>query len=1046
MIFCYFRGTKPNDMKKLLMTLAAFAGVMPVAAQQPEWLDPEVNQINRKETVSDYFAYENLDLARQADKSASGLYLSMEGDWRFRFVTNANERPEGFYAIGYDDSDWTSFPVPGLFEMNGYGDKIYTNVSYPWTNQFANNPPFIEERNNYVGSYRRSFAVPESWQGKRIYVHVGSATSNLKLWVNGSLAGYSEDSKVAAEFDITDLIRPGQDNLIAMQVMRWCDGSWLEDQDFWRFTGIAREVYMYARPGDASLEDIRIVTDLDEKYRNATLKISVSALKADGKSVGISLCDMDGREIAARDMKVSQGMAECEIPVRSPAKWTAETPNLYSLYLTLKDGDRVIEVIPQKVGFRKIELKGTQVLVNGQPVLFKGADRHEMDPYGGYVVPVERMVQDIRIMKELNINAVRTSHYPDDPRWYDLCDEYGLYLVAEANVESHGMGYGASSLARNRQFAKAHLERNQRNVKSFKNHPSVIFWSLGNEAGDGQNFIDCYKWIKDYDTTRPVQYEGARNAPDHCDIYCPMYPDYAELANYGKDPRHQRPFIMCEYAHAMGNSEGGFKEYWDIIRSNDALQGGFIWDFVDQAVFGKNDKGKTIFLYGGDEGRYPASDQNFNCNGIIAPDRRYNPHAFEVRQQYQSIWITPVNAAKGVFNIFNENFFTDLSAYEIRWSLLLDGSQLAGGTAVVPSVLPQQTREFKSSAIARAIASAPADGELLLGFEFVLKEDTPLLKAGYAVARDQFQVRAYDFPEQPELAAAQDGSNCTVDEALAWVKVSAGGVDYTFNKRSGWIEYIDVDGKQYTEKGFSLQSDFWRAPTDNDYGAGLQRRMNAWKQPGYRLTEFKITDGEGLVRIDVNYTLTAAASTLSLSYLFGNDGSVVITQKLDASGCKTDMFRVGMTMVMAGEFDRIEYYGRGPGENYSDRYLSEHIGLYSQKVADQYYPYIRPQESGNKTDVRNWKVLNAAGKGLEFYGTMPLQMSSLNYLTADLDDGADKHNRHSGDLEPRDFTVVHIDQAQYGLGCRDSWGSTPIDRYKLHPGIYEYTYVIRPVR
>ena len=1014
------------------------------AAQQPKWIDPNVNEENRKEMVSAYFAYESMSLAEKGGKDASVRFLSLEGDWKFNFVENANERPENFFSTGFDDSKWTSFPVPGLFEMNGYGDRIYTNVGYPWTNQFANNPPFIEERNNYVGSYRKSFRIPSSWNGSKIYIHVGSATSNLSLWINGKYVGYSEDSKMAAEFDITQFVEPGKDNLVAMQVMRWCDGSWLEDQDFWRFTGIAREVYMYSRPQSA-VDDIRLVPDLDAQYRNGTLEASLTFVNADGKSLALSLRDADGKEVAKASAVVAGNAAKSVLAVRNPYKWTAETPYLYTLYASLMDGDNVLEVIPQKVGFRKIEMRNSQVLVNGQPVLFKGADRHEMDPEGGYVVPVERMIQDIRIMKEMNINAVRTSHYPDDPRWYDLCDEYGIYLVAEADVESHGMGYGASSLARNALFAKAHMERNQRNVKSFKNHPSIIFWSLGNEAGDGPNFVACYNWIKEYEPTRPVQYEGAKDAPDHCDIYCPMYPDYRELQHYEENPRNQRPFIMCEYAHAMGNSEGGFKEYWDIIRSSAPLQGGFIWDFVDQAVYGVNEDGKPIFQYGGDAGRYPATDGNFNCNGLIAPDRRYNPHAYEVRQQYQSIWMTPVDIAKGVFNIYNENFFTDLSAYELYWTLTADGRSVAGGTERLPQIAAQATRKVTLPSVAKAIAAAPAGKELLLGVEFRLKADAPLLKAGYAVARDQFEVRGYEFPTMESVIAGVD--DCSVDEALAWVVIEAGGAAYTFNKRSGWIDYIDIDGKQYTKKGYSLKSDFWRAPTDNDYGAGLQRRLGAWRQPQYRVTSFNIVRVDGKAKgVDVSYDLNGLDAQMNISYRINSDGTLAVIQRLNAENSKTDLQRVGMTLVLDKEFDRIEYYGKGPHENYSDRNSSEWIGLYEESVAEQYFPYIRPQESGNKTEIRYWRVLNADGKGLEFYGTEPLSMSSLNYLTEDLDEGQNKHNLHSGDLTPRNLTVVHIDKVQSGLACQNSWGATPLEPYKLHPGTYEYTYVIKPVR
>ena len=590
------------------------------AQKTPVWLDPEVNQVNREARHAHFFAFENEDLARQADKAKSSRFLSMEGKWKFNFVKDHQDAPDGFFGLKYDDSQWTDFPVPGLFELNGYGDPIYKNMGYAWSTTFKSNPPYIGETNNYTGSYRRTFELPQDWNGQEVFFHVGSATSNLTLWVNGKYVGYSEDSKVAAEFNITKYLKKGQ-NLIAMQIMRWCDGSYLEDQDFWRFTGIAREVYLYATP-KAHIQDIFVRQDWQDG--NGLLDVDV---KVAGKAqVEAKLYDAAGNQVA-------EGL---KTVVENVKPWTAETPNLYTLLITLKQGDKVLEVIPQRIGFRHVEIKDAQLLVNGQPILIKGADRHELDPDGGYIVSVERMIQDIKIMKYLNINAVRTCHYPDDPRWYDLCDEYGIYLTAESNLESHGMGYGEGTLAKRADYAKAHIERQEGNVMSHKNHPSIIVWSLGNEAGYGPNFEKAYDWIKAYDQSRPVQYEQAGHA-GKTDIFCPMYMDYNDAEKYVKTA-NPRPLIECEYAHAMGNSIGGFKEYWDLIRKYPKFQGGYIWDFVDQGLRDKSKvTGKEIFTFGGDYGRYPASDYNFNCNGIIAPDRRLNPHAYEVRYYYQNV-------------------------------------------------------------------------------------------------------------------------------------------------------------------------------------------------------------------------------------------------------------------------------------------------------------------------------------------------------------------------------------------------------------------------
>ena len=1064
-------------MKRIaLLTILQFA-LIPMIAQQPVWLDPKVNSENEKADVADYFAYESLESAQKGEKKESSRFMSIEGNWKFNFVKNAYDKPEGFQAEGFDDSKWVDFPVPGLFEMNGYGDRIYTNVTYPWNNEYPINPPIVGERDNYVGSYRQSFTVPADWKGERVFIHVGSATSNLWVWVNGKYVGYSEDSKMEAEFDITDFVKFGEKNLIAMQIMRWCDASYIEDQDFWRFTGIAREVYLYARP-ESRIEDYRIVTDLDDKYVNATLKFDATFAGADGKTLNLQLKDAKGTVVRGGSEVVSNGAVKFEFQVGNPYKWTAETPYLYTLYITLQESDgKVIEVVPQKVGFREVEIRDRQLLVNGQPILIKGADRHEMDPEGGYVVPLERMIQDIQIMKQMNINAVRTSHYPDDPRWYDLCDEYGIYLVAEANIEGHGMMYGSSPLARNPEYEQAHLERNKSNVITFKNHPSIIVWSMGNEDGDGQNFVTCYKWIKEYDKTRPVQYEGATGSPDHCDIHCPMYADYGAMERHerGNDPR---PMIECEYAHAMGNSEGGFKEYWDIIRANRSVQGGFIWDFVDQAVYGKNADGKEIFMYGGDDGRYPVSDQNFNCNGLIAPDRRWNPHAYEVQYFYQNIWVTPVDLKKGVLEVYNENFFTDLSAYRMEYSVLADGEEISGGEVKLPKIGALQRVNVTSSDLAKALKKAPQGKEILVNVQFRLKEATALLEKDFMVAHNQFAVTDYDFPAIAAETVADvmtEGDDVKIDEAVAYVKLEAAGAVYTFNKNTGWIDYIDVDGKQVTQNGSQLKSDFWRAPTDNDYGANLHTRMQAWRNPNLRRTAFECKVEGGLGKVNVKYEIEQLYASLEIEYVLTRTGELHVTQKMVTrpdeaaqamaqanaqSGQQRqgqrggqrgqrgmpDLFKFGMTMNMAKEFDQVEFYGRGPVENYSDRNSSQFLGVYKSSVADQYYPYIRPQENGNKTDVRWWRVTNAEGKGLEFYSDAPLSMSSLNYATADLDEGPQKHNVHAGDLTSRPYTVVHIDKAQYGLACVNSWGATPLEQYKLHYGDYSYSFVIAPVR
>ena len=1013
-------------MRRLLLSIACLVALPMLAADKtPVWKDPSVNQVNREPRRAHFFAFENSDKAR-GDKSASARYLSMEGMWKFCFVKDHQNAPKDFYALKYDDSKWVDFPVPGLFEINGYGDKTYKNMGYAWCTTFENNPPYIGETNNYTGSYRRTFDLPADWKGQEVFFHVGSATSNLFLWVNGRYVGYSEDAKVAAEFNITKYLKPGR-NLIAMQVMRWCDGSYLEDQDFWRFTGIAREVYLYATP-KVHIQDITIGQDYADGKGLLDVDVKVAGGKAD---VEATLYDADGN-------KVTEGL---KATVENVKPWTAETPYLYMLELQLKQGNKVLEVVRKQVGFRHIEIRGGQLLVNGQPILIKGADRHELDPDGGYVVSVERMIQDIRIMKQLNINAVRTCHYPDDPRWYDLCDEYGIYLTAESNLESHGMGYKEKTLAKNEAFAKMHIERQEGNVITYKNHPSIIVWSLGNEAGYGPNFERAYDWVKAYDKTRPCQFEQARQN-GKTDIFCPMYLGYEDCVKYAQGD-NPRPLIQCEYAHAMGNSMGGFKEYWDIIRKYPKYQGGYIWDFVDQGLRDKSAiTGKEIFTYGGDYGRYPASDYNFNCNGIIAPDRRLNPHAYEVGYYYQNVWITEKNLKEGQFEVYNENFFKSLDDLELVWTI-----RRHSGTIDVSGIAPQQRKlitdaELKAT-VARVLEHHP-DAEILVNFEFRSREAQPLIDKGQVLARQQFCIQPYQFPV---LSDDVKTPGIAKEETVSYLKLTAAGTTLTIGKWSGLIDYLDVDGKPMLLDRHSILPEFWRAPTDNDYGARFQERFAVWKSPEMKLKELDVEDNGA----EATFELPAVKATLKLTYTLTAEGEVIIRQQLDADdeAKVAPMFRYGMQLQMPQAYNSVKYYGRGPVENYCDRHDSEFLGVYEAKVADEYFPYVRPQESGNHTDVRWFRVLNADGQGLEFYAGAPIEVSALNYLTEDLDDGPVKDKvigRHSGDLVERPLTQVHIQQRQMGLGCVNSWGAWPREEYMLPYRDYDFTYVIKPVR
>ena len=1000
------------------------------ADNAPEWRNPKVNQQNREPRHANFFAFENEELAKAGQKAASSRYLSMEGMWRFQFVKNHQDAPKGFWALNYDDSQWEDFPVPGLFELNGHGDRIYKNVGYAWCTTFESDPPFIGETENYTGSYRKEFVLPDNWNGQQVLFHVGSATSNLKVWVNGKYVGYSEDSKVAAEFDITKYLKKGK-NLIAMQVMRWCDGSYLEDQDFWRFTGIAREVYLYARP-KTYIADYRVMQNWDMETNRPEIAYWIDVKNGSGASLEVSLEDKDGRVIFKHDgHKLPYYLHEHFLLDEKDVKpWTAETPNLYSLIITLKKKDQVLQVVKQKMGFRNVAIKNGQLLVNGQPILIKGADRHELDPDGGYIVSVERMKQDIQIMKQLNINAVRTSHYPDDPRWYELCDEAGLYVVAEANLESHGMGYGESTLAKRDDFQQMHLERNQGNVQTLRNHPSIIIWSMGNEAGYGPNFEKCYDWIKSVDD-RPVQYEQAGHW-GKTDIFCPMYYGYGDCEKYAQGD-NARPLIQCEYAHAMGNSMGGFKEYWDLIRKYPKYQGGFIWDFVDQGLRDKSPvTGKEIFTYGGDYGRYPASDYNFNCNGIIAPDRRLNPHAYEVQYYYQNEWISDKGLKEGRFEVYNENFFKSLDDLTLTWKV-----KRHGGKVDVSGIAPQQRKTITDEQLKKTLERVlkhHADEEIWVNFEF--------RKGDEVVARQQFIVQPYQF-------AAIDAEQAKVDteETKSYVKMTAGGTTLTIGKQSGMIDYLDIDGQSMLIDRQSVTPEFWRAPTDNDYGAWMQQRFSQWKSPQMKVTDFSFNENTVLVHLD----MPANQAKLTMTYTLKTDGSVVVRQQMqvDQEAKESWLFRYGMQLQMPKQYNTIKYYGRGPHENYCDRKSSEFIGVYENKVADEYYPYIRPQESGNHTDIR-WFEVTDGKRGLRFESNAPMECSALPYLVKDLDAGARKEHswgQHSGDLVERPLTQVHIQQHQMGLGCVNSWGAWPERPYLLPAKQgYDFTFVMSVVK
>ena len=995
-------------MKKvlLIMMVAVMAVSMPVIAQQPtmtEWHDLQVNEVNR------YAVHTSFPQANR---------LSLDGTWRFLWVEHANQRPTDFFRMDYDAKNWVDMPVPGVWELNGYGDPEYVNVGFAWRGHFKNNPPEVPVKDNHVGSYRRTITIPADWTGKQVIAHFGSVTSNIYLWVNGQYVGYAEDAKVAAEFDVTPYIHSGE-NLIAFQTFRWCDGSYHEDQDFWRLSGVGRSCYLYAQDKTEHIQDIRITPDLINNYKDGTLAVKIWAVgKSDAR---LTLFDAAGKEVGSQTVKSWQESQPKQggvvLHVNNPQKWTAETPYLYTLKIEYGH-----QVTTQRVGFRKVEIKDAQLLVNGKPIYIKGVNRHEMDPDGGYVVSRERMIQDLQLMKRFNINAVRTCHYPDDPLWYDLCDEYGIYLCAEANQESHGFLYQNPSPSKDPIFRQQIVERNQHNVAVNFNHPSVIIWSLGNETADSENFTAARQWILSQDQSRPIQYEPAGEGAN-TDIFCPMYMMQWHCEGYAKDNRKQKPLIQCEYNHVMGNSGGGLKEYWDLVRKYPKFQGGFIWDFVDQALHGKDKQGRDIYTYGGDYNKYDPSDNNFNCNGLVSPDRVPNPHMYETGYEYQNIWTEPVDITQGKLRIRNEYFFRDLSNYVMDWTLLCDGRVIRSGQVEQISCAPQGTVE-----VTLPLGNCDGAGEYLLNVDYKLKNAEPLMQKGQTVAYQQLTVKPgtlalHDATAKLPSLKVKDSKRDTL------LSVTNDAVNIQFNKVSGFMVRYTVADRQLLGEGGVLRPNFWRALTDNDMGGQFQKDNKVWKNPTLNLVTFhaeKVKKPQSCVVVTAVYDMPDVKAQLTLTYHISGDGRIKVVEQLktDKDTKQPDMARFGMVMQLPYEMERSAYYGRGPIENYGDRKLSQRIGIYNQTADEQFYPYIRPQENGLKSDVRWWNQTTAQGQGMRIEAVEPFSVSALHYAIEDLDEPKPaKGQRHSAQVPKSKYTNLCIDGAHTGVGGANSWSN-----------------------
>lgn len=1040
-------------MKSKLVRALILAGTIctavPVAAQQAnnDWENPALPDAGKEAPHATFMVFDKADDVVADDYTRSRAYQSLNGNWKFTYVDRYADRIQDFYREDLDTRQWKDIAVPSNWELKGFGIPIYTNIAYP----HPKNPPFIGP-DNPVGTYRKEFEVPAHWNGQEVLLHFGSISGCAFIYVNGQKVGMTKAAKTPAEFNITQHLRKGK-NLLAVQVFRWHDGSYLEDQDFWRLSGIERDVYLYALPKQ-TVWDFFLQPDLDAQYRHGQFKATVTIRNfqpaAGGKgAITVSLLDATGKQVWKQEQRYTTTADSFQtIPfqgkITNVLKWSGETPNLYQCIIQLKNEAGVNLFTGAKTGFRKVEIKNAQLMVNGAPLIVRGVNRHEHDDVHGHVPLKETMLKDIRLMKELNINAVRCSHYPNDPLWYKLCDQYGLYVVDEANIETHGMGAEFQAWfdkgkhpAYLPEWAPAHMDREIRMVERDKNHPSIIIWSLGNECGNGPVFHDAYKWIKQRDPSRPVQFEQA-GEDWNTDIVCPMYPSIGNMKRYAADTSKKRPYIMCEYAHAMGNSNGNFREYWDIIASSSHMQGGFIWDWVDQGIKTKDENGKTYWAYGGDLGGfYWQHDENGVADGILSSDRTPDPGAYEVKKVYQPIAFTATNLAAGKITVHNLFSFTHLDQYDYKWALFANGKKIKEGAFAI-TLAPGQQKEITLPA-----HEWQAEGETFIVLSAFTRKDANLLPAGHQLAAEQFHLAGDYFAHRTAAAGALQ-----VKQSDARLQFEAGDITGEIDLKQGTVR------NYRSRKGAQLdrfpEPYFWRAPTDNDFGNSMPARLGIWRAAHQDRKVKKITTGpqtsEG-ISIKVEYELTAIAVPYTLDYFIQNDGSIRITASIDMTGRELpELPRFGMRVRLDGRLDSLQYYGRGPWENYSDRKEAAFIGLYSDNVRNQYYKgYIRPQESGYKTDVRWLSLTNAQGRGIRIEGVQPICFSALPYSTEDLDPGLTKKQQHPTNLPPARSVHLSIDLNQRGVGGDDSWGAYPHQPYRLLAKKYTYSYVVRLV-
>ncbi len=1021
--------------------------------QANDWENPQIFGINSEKSHSHFIPFGNMEDALTYEPNRSVFHKSLNGKWKFKWSRQPQKRPILFYRDDYDTSNWDDIAVPSNWQIKGYGVPIYVNVNYP----FKADPPQIPDQYNPVGSYKRTFTIPSSWRQHEVLVHFGAVNSGFYVWVNGQKVGYGQGSKTAVEFEITKYLRKGE-NTISVEVYRWCDGSYLESQDMWRLSGIERDVFLYARP-QTYIKDYFVKAGLDKNYKNGVfnLDILLSCSKDLEKNITLkaTILDRTSKEVlftSSRQLTPPLGKGDHQFKffkkIRSPKKWSAENPNLYDLTLSILDAEgECIQAIATKIGFRTSEIKDGKFLINGEYVLVKGVNRHEHSAKNGHVISEEEMIQDIKLMKKFNINAVRSSHYPNDPKWYELCDELGLYVVDEANIEAHGLhtpwigdyGYRFNTYTSNApEWKAAHIDRTLRMFHNNKNHPSIVIWSLGNEAGFGDNFKATYNLIKELDDTRPVQYEQAWKDP-YTDIVAPMYHRVSELEKFAKS-NDGRPMIMCEYSHAMGNSNGNLMDYWNTIKKYPSLQGGFIWDWVDQGLEKETLDGRRFWAYGGYFGTDDVpSDHDFCLNGLVFADRKPKPALWELKKVYQNINFEAVDLKKGKLKIYNEHLFTALDVFDFTWEVKSDKGTIKKGIMdLSKNVGPGQFTIVQLPI--NDILGTKQEGELFLNVYAKTNSHKPAIPHQHIVANEQFalpktdkqtKITADDFKKEP-LSHASTESEFTIE-----------GTDFTivFSKKTGNLKDYVLKEKSLLKKPLHLN--FWRMPTSNDVGNKMPERLAVWKdiEESKVLENFEVGNAEnGAIRIETLSRLVDNSVSARIIYLIEANGNVHVSFDLNKEEGLPEIPRVGMSLSLTADYQNISWFGRGPHESYWDRKESATVGLYSGKVMEQYVPYVVPQENGNKTDVRWVSLKDEFNGGLTIVGDEPLNIAAYPYEQKTLEG-----LKNSSEVRFGDTIELHIDHQQMGVGGDNSWGYHTMDKYKLKDTSYTYGFTIKPI-